>query len=62
MYDNKFFKHPGKIKMHWLGPYVVAHITKVGVVKVHKLDRTLVAGMINGNQLKPYHDDFGMVP
>ena len=23
LYNNKFLKHPGKIRTHWLGPYVV---------------------------------------
>ena len=27
MYDNKFFKHPVKLKTHWLGPYVAKEIT-----------------------------------
>ena len=27
MYDNKFFKHPGNLGTHWLGPYVVKEIT-----------------------------------
>ena len=27
MYDNKIFKQPGKLKTHWLGPYVVKEIT-----------------------------------
>ena len=53
MYDSKFLKHPCKLKMHWLGPYMVAHITEVGAVKIHKLDGTSVAGMINNSQLKP---------
>ena len=57
MYDSKFLKHLGKLKTHWLGPYVVVHITEVGTVKLHKLDGTPVAGMINGSQLKPYLDD-----
>ena len=48
MYDSKFLKHLGKLKTHWLGPYVVAHITEAGVVKLHKLDGTPVVGMING--------------
>ena len=47
MYDNKFLKHPGKLKMHWLGPYVVVHITEVGMVKLNKMDGTPVVGMIN---------------
>ena len=49
MYENKFFKHLGKLKTHWLGPYVVACMTEVGAIKLHKLDGTPVAGMINGN-------------
>ena len=49
MYDSKFFKHPGKLKTHWLGPYVVACITEAGAIKLHKLDGTSVAGMINGS-------------
>ena len=49
MYDSNFLEHLSKLKMHWLGPYVVSYITKVGVVKLHKLDGTLVAGMINGS-------------
>ena len=62
MYDSKFLKHPDKIKMHWLGPYVVMHITKAGAIKLHKLDGTLVVGMINGNWLKPYHDEGSSAP
>ena len=23
LYDNNFFKHPGKLKTHWLGPYLI---------------------------------------
>ena len=55
-------KHPGKLKTHWLGPYIVAHITKAGAVKLHKLDGTPVAGMINRSRLKPYRDDCDTVP
>ena len=62
IYDSKFLKHLGKLKTHWLGPYVVAHITEEGAVKIHKLDGTPVVGMINGSQLKPYHNDYGTIP
>ena len=27
LYDSKFVKFPGKFKMHWLGPYIIKHIT-----------------------------------
>ena len=36
LYNNKFFKHPGKLKTHWLGPYMVAHIIGAGTVKLQK--------------------------
>ena len=34
LYGNKFFKHLGKLKTHWLGPYVIAHITEEGAIKL----------------------------
>ena len=62
MYDSKFLEHPGKLKTHWLGPYVFFHITEESALKLHKLDGTPVAGMINGNRLKPYHANCDTVP
>ena len=56
MYDSKFFKHPGKLKMHWLGPYVIVHITNAGAVKLQKLDGMYVMDMVNDSCLKPYYD------
>ena len=62
MYDSKFLKHSGKLKTHWLGPYVVAHITEACTVKLHNLYGTPVVAMINGSRLKPYYDDCDKVP
>ena len=62
MYDKKFLKHLGKLKIDWLGPYVVVHITKASAVTLHKLDGTPVMCMINGIRLKPYRDDWSVVP
>ena len=58
MYDNKFFKHPGNIGTHWLGPYVVKEITDEGVVNLEKLDGMEVKKLINGSRLKPYFDNY----
>ena len=60
LYGSKFFKHPWKLKMHWLGPYVVTHITDVGALELHNLDGMPVVGMINGSFLKPYYDGCDM--
>jgi transposase InsO family protein len=30
LYDNKFMKHPGKFRTHWLGPFKVSYVTEGG--------------------------------
>ena len=61
MYDSKFFKHPGKLKTHWLGPYIVEEIIDEGAMNLKNLDETPVRGLINGIRLKPYHDSKELV-
>ena len=34
LYDNKFIKNPGKLQMHWLGPYVVQSIRSGDAVQL----------------------------
>ena len=48
-YDHKLFKHPSKLKTHWLGPYRITHITDAGALKLQKLDGTYVTGMVKKN-------------
>ena len=38
LYDSKFAKFPSKFCMHWLGPYLVKHVTNSGVVQLVKLN------------------------
>ena len=33
IYDSKFVKHPGKLYMHWLGPYIIQFINNGGAVQ-----------------------------
>lgn len=40
LYDSKFLKYLGKFWMHWLGPYVIQHITDGGTVQLKNLDDT----------------------
>ena len=47
MYDSKFFKHPGMLKTHWLGPYVIKEIIDGGVVRLEKLDGIEVKRLVN---------------
>jgi hypothetical protein len=42
--------------MHWLGPYVIQHVTEVGVVQLETLNGEVLGGMVNGSWLKLYRD------
>ena len=50
----KLIKHPGKLQMHWLGPYLVQSITFRDAIKLQQLDGAMFSKLINGNRLKPY--------
>ena len=52
--DNKFIKHPGKLQMHQLGPYLVHSITSSSAVHLQQLDGVVLLMLVNGSRLKPY--------
>ena len=54
LYDSQYQKHPGKLHMHWLGPFIVAKIRPSRVVKLAQLDGMLWSGWVNGAFLKTY--------
>jgi hypothetical protein len=56
LYDNRYLQHPGKFKMHWLGPYQVEAITNGGVVQLKDLAGKNLRGLVNGSRLKLYQD------
>jgi hypothetical protein len=43
--------------MHWLGPYVIQHVTETGVAQLETLNGEVFGGMVNGSRLKLYRDD-----
>jgi hypothetical protein len=47
MYDSKSLQHPGKLRIHWLGPYEVKYVTDGGVVQLRDLSFTELRGMVN---------------
>jgi hypothetical protein len=57
LYDNKFFQHPGKFRMNWLGPYEVKLVTDGGSVQLKYLGGIELKGMLNGSRLKLYRDN-----
>jgi hypothetical protein len=40
LYENNFLQHPGKFRMHWLGPYEVKIVTYGGSVQLKDLGGT----------------------
>jgi hypothetical protein len=56
LYDSKSLQHPGKLRMHWLGPYEVKSVTDGGVVQFKDLAGAYLRGMINGSWMKLYKD------
>jgi hypothetical protein len=54
LYDRKYQKHPGKLQMHWLGPFIVVEIHESGVVRITQIDGILHHRWVNGTHLKPY--------
>ena len=54
LYDSKFDKFPKKIRMHWLGCYIVKEVIDGGVVQLGKLNGELFPGRVNGSHLKLY--------
>ena len=54
LYDSKFIKHPSKLQIHWLGPYLVHSITSGGAVQLQKLDGAMLSKLVNGSCLNPY--------
>jgi hypothetical protein len=54
LYDSRYQKHPGKLCMHWLGPFIVVEIQPFGAVRLVQLDGMLRPGWVNGAHLKPY--------
>ena len=54
LYNSKFMKHPDKLQMQWLGPYLVNSITSEGAVQLQQLDGAMLPKLVNGNRLKAY--------
>ena len=57
VYENKFLKHLGKFKTHWLGPYEVAYVIEGGVAQLKTLKGEWKEGLVNGSRLKLYYDN-----
>jgi hypothetical protein len=57
VYDSKSMKHPGKFRMHCLGPYEISYVTEGGAAQLKTLNGEWKEGLVNGSQLKLYYDN-----
>lgn len=55
LYDSRFFKFPGKLQMHWLGPYEVTDINPNGSAQLKDFEGKFLPTRINGYRLKLYY-------
>lgn len=54
LYDSKFDKFLGKLRMHWLGSYVIKEIIDGGALQLVKLNGDPFPRKVIGSHLKPY--------
>lgn len=54
LYDSKFDKFLGKLRMNWLGPYIIKELTDGVTIQLVKLNGDPFPGKVNGSHLKPY--------
>jgi hypothetical protein len=54
LYDSRFFKFPGKLQIHWLGPYEVMDVNPNGSLQLKDFEGKMLPTRINGYRLKPF--------
>jgi hypothetical protein len=54
LYDSRFFKFPGKLQIHWLGPYEVMDVNPNGSFQLKDFEGKMLPTRINGYRLKPF--------
>ena len=55
IFNSKLGKHPGKLKLRWIGPCTIEEEMAPGAFVLRNLDGTLRPGVVNGCRMKPYH-------
>jgi hypothetical protein len=55
VYDSRHHKFPGKLHVHWLGPYVVTKIWDNGSLSLTTMDGEEFPTRINGSRVKKFH-------
>ena len=54
MVNSQLGKHPGKLKLRWVGPCIIKKEIAPGTFTLQNLDGTKYLSKVNGCRLKPY--------
>ena len=55
LYHSRLRLFPGKLRSHWIGPFVVTNVFPHGAVEIQSLATSKVF-KVNGHRLKPFYE------
>ena len=55
VFNSKLGKHPGKLKLRWIGPCIIEEESAPGAFTLRNMDGTRRPGVVNGCRMKPYY-------
>ena len=56
LYHSRLKLFPGKLRSHWIGPFVVSNVFSYGAVEITSLEINKVLKVMNGHRLKPFYE------
>ncbi|XP_052622267.1 uncharacterized protein LOC128127648 [Lactuca sativa] len=57
LYHSRLKLIPGKLRSHWVGPFVVTNVFEHGAIEITS-EKTMKIFKVNGHRLKPYYEGF----
>ena len=57
LYHSRLKLFPGKLRSHWVGPFVITNVFHHGAVEIQS-PRTGKVFKVNGHRLKPFYEGF----
>jgi len=55
LFNTKMGSHPSKLKMRWIGPYIIQEEIWLGTFSLNDLHGKMMEKHVNGFRHKPYH-------
>ena len=61
LYHSRLKLFPGKLRSHWIGPFIVSNVFPYGAVGITSLETNKVL-KVNGHRLKPFYEGWTVEP